>query len=231
MVSGLIPVNFMITKFVTRIKCCDKGPLIIQSTHSEKGSYDLKIKLTQLKPFFGVAVFGCLALILCGFLPNTVLAKTAKEIDASVDVAIDRFYKQVDGASSFAALSKGMLVMPNVAKAAFVVGAEYGTGALRVNGESVGYYNTAAGSFGLQFGAQKKDIIILFMTDESLAQFRNSKGWEAGVDANVAVVKVGAGERVDSTTVKDPIVGFVVDAKGLIVDVSLKGAKFTKLDK
>ena len=121
--------------------------------------------------------------------------------------------------------------MPNVAKAAFVVGAEYGTGALRVNGESVDYYNTAAGSFGFQFGAQKKDIIIMFMTDECLAQFRNRKGWEAGVDANVAIVEIGAGERLDTTAVKDPVVGFVIDAKGLIVDVSLKGAKFTKLKK
>lgn len=71
----------------------------------------------------------------------------------------------------------------------------------------------------------------MFMTDKSSAQFRNSKGWEAGVDANVAIIKIGVGEQLDSTTVKDPVVGFVIDAKGLIVDVSLKGAKFTKLEK
>jgi lipid-binding SYLF domain-containing protein len=71
----------------------------------------------------------------------------------------------------------------------------------------------------------------MFMTDEALTKFQNSKGWEAGVDANIALIKVGAGERLDTTTVKDPVVGFVIDTKGLIADLSLKGAKFTKLDK
>jgi len=51
------------------------------------------------------------------------------------------------------------------------------------------------------------------------------------VDGNVALISVGAGERADTTTLKDPIVGFVFDAKGLIADISLKGAKFSKIDK
>ena len=127
------------------------------------------------------------------FLTNNLLAKTAKEIDAVVDVAIERFYKQVKGAEKFVKASKGMLVMPNIVKGAFIVGGEYGEGALK--------------------------------------KFRASKGWEAGVDGNVALISVGAGERADTTTLKDPIVGFVFDAKGLIADISLKGAKFSKIDK
>ena len=164
-------------------------------------------------------------------ITNSLLAKTAKEIDASVDVAIERFYKQVKGAEEFVKASKGMLVMPNVVKGAFIIGGEYGEGALRVGGKSVDYYNTISGSIGFQIGGQAKDIILLFMTDEALKQFRASKGWEAGVDGNVALITIGAGERADTTTLKDPIVGFVFDAKGLIADISLKGAKFSKLDK
>ena len=164
-------------------------------------------------------------------LTNNLLAKTTKEIDASVDVAIKRFYEQVKGAKEFAKASKGMLVMPNVVKGAFIVGGEYGEGALRIGGKSVDYYNTISGSIGFQIGGQKKDIILLFMTEEALKKFRASKGWEAGVDGNVALISVGAGERADTTTSKDPIVGFVFDAKGLIADISLKGAKFSKIDK
>lgn len=160
-----------------------------------------------------------------------LFAKTAREIDVSVEVAIERFYKQVKGAKEFVKASKGMLVMPNVIKGAFIIGGEYGEGALRVGGESVGYYNTIAGSIGFQIGGQAKDIILLFMTDEALKNFRASSGWEAGVDGNVALITMGAGERADTTTSKDPIVGFVFDAKGLIADLSLKGAKFTKLNK
>jgi lipid-binding SYLF domain-containing protein len=165
------------------------------------------------------------------FSANSLLAKTAKEIDASVDVAIERFYKQVKGAEEFVKESKGMLVMPNVVKAALIVGGEYGEGALRIGGKTVDYYNTISGSIGFQIGGESKDIILLFMTEEALKKFRGSKGWEAGVDGNVALISVGAGERADTTTTKDPIVGFVFDTKGLIADISLKGAKFTKLDK
>jgi lipid-binding SYLF domain-containing protein len=172
-----------------------------------------------------------LIVMFCAFLSSNLHAKTAKEIDASVDVAIERFYKQVKGAEEYVKASKGMLVMPNVKKGAFIIGGEYGEGALRVGGKSVDYYNTISGSIGFQIGGQSKDIILLFMTDEALKQFRASKGWESGVDGNVALFTVGGGERHDTRTSKDPIVGFVFDSKGLIADISLKGAKFSKVDK
>jgi len=165
------------------------------------------------------------------FLTNDLLAKTAKEIDTSVNAAIERFYKQVKGAEKYVKASKGMLVMPNVVKGAFIIGGQYGEGALRIGGKTVDYYNTVSGSIGFQIGGQAKDIILLFMTDEALKKFRASKGWEAGMDANVALISVGAGDSEGTIVSKNPIVGFVFDAKGLIADMSLKGAKFSKIDK
>ena len=164
-------------------------------------------------------------------LTNNLLAKTAKEIDTSVNVAIERFYKQVKGAEKYVKASKGMLVMPNIVKGAFIIGGEYGEGALRIGGKTVDYYNTVSGSIGFQIGGQAKDIILLFMTEEALKKFRASKGWEAGMDANVALIDVGASDSEGTIVSKDPIVGFVLDAKGLIADMSLKGAKFSKIDK
>jgi lipid-binding SYLF domain-containing protein len=73
--------------------------------------------------------------------------------------------------------------------------------------------------------------VRLFMTDEAFKKLRASKGWEAGVDGNLALITVGGGERAVTTTSKDPIVGFVFDAKGLIADISLKGVKFSKVNK
>jgi lipid-binding SYLF domain-containing protein len=179
------------------------------------------------------ALFVAAGLVLaCGLLgAEKSRAATAREIDVSADVALERFYKEVKGAREFAGTARGMLILPGVIKAGFIVGGEYGEGALRVDGRTVDYYNIVAGSFGLQIGAQKKDIIIAFMTDEALKGFRAGEGWEAGVDGNVALLDVGAGERIDTTTLRDPIVGFVFGVKGLMADVSLKGSKFTKLDK
>jgi len=170
-------------------------------------------------------------LVLFLFSTTASYAASAREIDTSVNVALERFYKEVKGAKEFTKTAKGMLVMPGVIKAGLGVGGEYGEGALRVGGKTVDYYNVASASFGLQIGAQKKDFLIAFMTDEALKQFRNSKGWEAGVDGNIALINIGAGGTIDTASIKDPIVAFVFDVKGLMADVSLKGSKFTKLDK
>ena len=167
--------------------------------------------------------------LLIGASADLALAKTAKEINDNVNACLGRFYKQVPGGKDLAAKAKGVLVMPGVIKAGLIVGGEYGEGALRVNKKTAAYYNLASGSVGLQIGGEAKDIVILFMTDEALKQFQASKGWEAGVDANVALVTMGGGERVDFTKMKDPIIGFVLDVKGLMADISLKGAKFTKI--
>jgi lipid-binding SYLF domain-containing protein len=177
-----------------------------------------------------IALVVAAVMIVGGATSELVWAKTAAEINSSVNACLDRFYKQVPGAKEATAKAKGVLVMPGVIKAGLILGGEYGQGALRVDKKSVGYYNIAAGSVGLQIGAEDKDIIILFLSDESLKQFRASKGWEVGIDANVAVVKMGAGERVDFTKMKDPIVAFVFDVKGLMADISLKGSKFTKIN-
>ncbi len=172
------------------------------------------------------------ALLAVGFgLAENSFAAAAEEIDASANVATRRFYKQVDGAEEFVRSAKGLLIMPGVKKAAFIIGGEYGEGALRIGGKTVDYYNIVSGSVGFQIGVEAKDIIIAFMTQEALDGFRASSGWEAGLDGNVALITIGAGERVDTRTIKDPIVGFVFDVKGLMADISFKGAKFTKLDK
>jgi lipid-binding SYLF domain-containing protein len=182
----------------------------------------------SFRDYRNVALF-LAAVVLFGVAAESVWAKTAKEIDAGVNACLDRFYKQVKGGKELAGKAKGMLVMPNVVKAGLIVGGEYGEGALRVGGKTAGYYNLAAGSIGFQIGGQAKDIVILFMTDAVLKQFQASSGWEAGIDGNVALVNIGGGERVDFTKMNDPIIGFVLDVKGLMADISLKGAKFSKI--
>jgi lipid-binding SYLF domain-containing protein len=170
------------------------------------------------------------AFLIAGVAVESAWAKTAQEINASVNASLDRFYKQVKGGKEMAAKAKGVLVMPNVVKAGLIVGGEYGEGALRVGGKSVSYFNLASGSVGFQIGGEAKDFVILFMTDAALKQFQASKGWEVGLDGNVALVNIGGGERVDFTKMKDPIIAFVFDVKGLMADISLKGAKFTKIN-
>jgi lipid-binding SYLF domain-containing protein len=188
------------------------------------------LKVDKFWEFVAPMVVSMVVLLFIGISAESAWARTAQEIQASVNACLDRFYKQVKGGKAIAAKSKGMLVMPNVLKAGIIIGGEYGEGALRVGGKTVSFYNIASGSVGFQIGGEAKDFVILFMTEDSLKQFKAGTGWEVGVDGNVALVNIGGGERLDFTKMKDPIIGFVFDVKGLMADISLKGAKFTKIN-
>lgn len=162
-------------------------------------------------------------------LPVAAVAKSAAEIDAEVDATLETFYNDVKGGREFLAASKGVMVFPQVIKAGFGVGGEYGEGALRVDGQTVDYYATAGASIGFQFGAQAKTVVLVFMQQDALDKFRASTGWEVGVDGSVALVQLGAGGSIDSTTIQDPIVAFVIGRRGLMFNISLEGSKFTRL--
>ena len=161
--------------------------------------------------------------------PNVCYAKTAKEINANVDAAINRFEKDVPEGKDLLKKAKGVLVIPRVIKAGFIFGGEYGVGALRINGKTVDYYNIGAGSFGFQLGGEMKDVYLLFMDDTVLDKFRNSEGWKAGVDGSVAFMESGAGGSVDTTVANKPILGYVLGQKGLMFNLTLEGAKFNKI--
>ncbi len=189
------------------------------------------VKLSLVKRFSTVFCLIVLALFLgSSIFTGQSYGNTAKEIDASADAVMDRFYKQVKDAEEVVKRSKGLLIFPSVKKGALIVGGEYGKGVMRIGNKSVEYYRMISGSVGFQIGGQAKDVIIAFMSSDALNNFRASKGWEAGVDGNVALITVSAGESATTTIGNNPIVGFVFDVKGLIADMSFKGAKFSKLD-
>lgn len=170
-------------------------------------------------------------LISLSLLANSPSAPAAskEEIDSKVNATLKMFYEKASAAKELAPRSKGILVFPDVIKAGFGIGGEYGEGSLRINGKTVDYYNTAAASIGLQLGAQSKAVIIMFLEQKALEDFRKSDGWEAGVDGSVAVVEWGAGGSVDTTNIKDPIIGFVFGNKGLMFNLTLEGSKMSKI--
>lgn len=153
-----------------------------------------------------------------------------QEINSGVDAALSRMYAQVPGSRDLAARARGVLVFPRVLQAGFVVGGEYGEGALRTGGTTQGYYSLVSGSLGLQAGAQSKTIVFLFMTDDSLKTFRSRQGWSAGGDASVALLKMGANGAVDTTTATKPVQVIVMTNAGLMGDLSLQGMKISPLN-
>ncbi len=90
------------------------------------------------------------------FSLNTAQAASSVEIDIEVEAAIKKFKAEVGGADKFLAKAEGVLVFPDVVKAGFGIGGEYGEGALLIKGKTVDYYSTAAASIGFQLGVQFK---------------------------------------------------------------------------
>lgn len=171
-----------------------------------------------------------LALGLLVFLSVAAAGASKVELDARVRAAMQAL-DDVPAGKELARKASGILVFPRVVKGGFGVGGEYGEGALLVNGQTVQYYRVASISVGFQAGGQAKTEVIMFMTDTALRLFRESDGWEAGVDGNIAVFEFGTGREVNTNNLRDPIVGFIYNNKGLMYDLSLAGSKFWKTHK
>lgn len=172
-------------------------------------------------------------------------------LDAQIDEALKTFEKEIAGGSAFLAKSKGYLVFPEVVKAGFVIGGEYGEGALIENNTSSEnntsnenntsseestamekvYYSMTSASIGFQAGAQKTTYVIVFTSDQMLNNFKASNGIEGSVDGSVAIAKWGEGKDISSLSFEKPIIMFAFSQKGLMYNLNVKGTKFQKIVK
>jgi lipid-binding SYLF domain-containing protein len=177
---------------------------------------------------FGFALV-CAAVVLAGLSPQPAVAASAAEIDRQVDAALVKLYANTPAAKKQAESAKAILVFPDVVKAGLMIGGTYGEGALRVDGKTVGYYNTVEGSFGLQAGAQSFGYAMFFMDGEAFEYLQKSKGWEIGLGPSITVVDEGLASSLTTTTGKDDVYAFFFDQKGLMGGLGLKGGKITQI--
>jgi lipid-binding SYLF domain-containing protein len=171
--------------------------------------------------------------------PNRAAAATAEEIIRDSVKALEDLYAKSATAKALGEKSKGILVFPGIIKGGFLVGGQYGEGALLVKGESggaysykvVGYYNTIQGSFGLQAGLQKFGYALFFMSDSAKAWLDKSDGWELGTGPTITIVDIGAATSFSTTTLQSDINAFFFDQKGLMAGLGLAGTKVTRIKK
>jgi lipid-binding SYLF domain-containing protein len=193
-------------------------------------------RLTQGVYVVGVApkILRSVTLILIGLAtiaPARSEAASAAVINAEVDATFRSFVEQIGGAREIANKAAGILVFPSVVKAGMGVGGEYGEGLLLVHQRPAGYYNVISASFGFQLGVQERSVIIMFMTDEALNDFDRKAGWKIGVDGSVAIVTLGVGGSIDTDQITSPVVGFILDPKGLMYNLTLEGSKITRISR
>lgn len=184
----------------------------------------------QRRDFLQLAVLGTggAALVGCAEQTTQEKADTRREIDAGIGPTLDKLYADVRGAREAAGKSEGMLVFPSITKVGVGIGGEYGKGALRRGMRTDGYYAFSSGSIGLQLGAEKRSIVIMFMTQDSLRKFLDSSGWSVGADASYAVPDQG--QAAQAQTLAKPVVIYIFGATGLMFNASVEGSKIEKLD-
>ncbi|MFK7941774.1 MAG: YSC84-related protein [Paracoccaceae bacterium] len=157
-------------------------------------------------------------------------------IDARVNLALGRMYKEIPESRALSSRARAMLVMPEVLKGGLLLGGSYGEGALMVNNEArgygppaAGYYSVAAASFGLQAGIQTSSHVLFFMTDDAVDRFKRADGWEVGADAEVTFPDKGLNAQLNSTLLNKPVVGLVFGQDGVLLGASLEGAKYSPI--
>jgi lipid-binding SYLF domain-containing protein len=163
--------------------------------------------------------------------PQPGKAASATEINADANATLQSFVAQNPSARELGRKAAGVLVFPSVIKAGLGFGGEYGEGVLIVRGEPAGYHNIISASLGFQLGIQSRSVVIMFMTQEALAGFRNAYGWKVGVDGSIVVVTVGVGGSIDTDTLTSPVIAFILDPQGLMYNLSLEGSKISRISR
>ena len=177
-----------------------------------------------------VRVLQAILLLTFILLPlRSALAASASEIDRNSTVALETLYETVPGAKTLGNKAKAILVFPNIVKAGFIIGGQYGDGALREKGKTVGYYRSLAASYGLQAGVQSFGYTLFFMDDASLRYLKRSEGWEIGTGPSVVLLDKGFGKNLSSTTLQKGVYAFIFDQKGLMAGIGLQGSKITRI--
>ncbi len=156
-------------------------------------------------------------------------AASASEIDRSATQSLTTLYKNNPGAKALADKAKGVLIFPKIVKGGFIIAGQFGDGALRKGGKTVGYYRSLAASYGFQAGAQVFGYVMFFMDDASLKYLDNSAGWELGTGPSLVVLDKGFGKDLSTTTVRKGVYAFIFNQKGLMGGVGIKGSKITKI--
>ena len=174
-----------------------------------------------------VGLYGLLVLTLLRPLP--ALAASAAEIDREVDTVVQTLYNNVPVAPALVAQARGILIFPTIVKGGFLVGGEYGEGALRLGGQTVGYDNIAAASYGVPAGLQACGDALVCMTDVALQHLDRREGVEIGGGPSMVVVDDGVAKTLTTTIARADVSACLFGQEGLMAGRGLQGAKITRM--
>lgn len=155
---------------------------------------------------------------------------TAKRLDAAAQV-LSEIMAAPDKGIPQDLLDKAAcaVIVPNVKKGAFIVGAKYGRGFIMCrnkNGKgwsAPGAVKVEGGSVGFQIGGSETDVVMLLMNQGAIDKLLSSK-FTIGGDASVAAGPVGRTSSAETDAQLHAELLTYSRARGLFAGVSLQGA-------
>lgn len=142
--------------------------------------------------------------------------------------------KDLGSLNELLAKAKGVLVIPSLLKAGFILGAEGGSGVLlarddRGEWSHPAFYTMGSGSVGIQIGFQDAEVMLVIMTDKGLDQVIKSQ-FKLGIDASVAAGPIGMGVEAATTLALGADIYSFSKTRGAYGGGSLEGSVIYKRD-
>jgi len=162
----------------------------------------------------------------CCLLSLHSYAAPPADLNLKADEALLLAKDQVQDFASLIDNAEGVLVFPSITKDGTDPDFEHDFGVMRIGGKTTNYYETHAASLGIQVGAQKKVLILVFNDKAALQQFRESDVWTVGEDGEVSVIKPATDSPASSNTA--PVLALLIDQSGPVYSFSLVGSRFVK---
>jgi lipid-binding SYLF domain-containing protein len=183
------------------------------------------------KPIKNFAFIFLITSFISMVIATQAIAATSEDLDKDSQQALQTLYKTEPVSEALSRNAKAILVFPNIVKAGLVFGGSYGEGVLIEGTKVVDYYNSVAGSWGLQIGAQSYGYAVFLMTDEAVSYLKKSKGWELGVGPTIVLVDKGVAKNISTTSLKDKAYAFIFSQQGLMAGVSIEGTKISRINR
>lgn len=154
--------------------------------------------------------------------------KEQKKIDAAATTLLDFSKMKESIPSELLAVTQGIIVVPKMINAGFVVGGKRGRGLAMVKRTDGSWSNPVfvtltGGSIGPQIGVQSVDLVLIFKHSNSLTDIKKSS-FTLGGDLSIAAGPVGRNSTANTDYKLDAEVYSYSRSKGLFAGISLNGA-------
>jgi lipid-binding SYLF domain-containing protein len=151
-------------------------------------------------------------------------AKTAQKATKALDEIMTIRERSIP--SDLLRKAKAVAVFPNVIKGAFIIGGQGGKGLIihRIgNGWTApAMFKLGGGSVGFQIGGSSTDVVMLFMTENSVKNLLEDK-FEIGGEASAAAGPIGRTAKASTDAQLQAQILSYSRAKGLFAGISLSG--------